>query len=297
MRSSRYTVLVANRNTGSVRRFTLARMPVVATIAVLFSIPTLVGLGARWAGRGEVNALKAANDNLRLENENYRGMTTELSTQVSSLQEAIDDLSKQAELDPATRQAISRLPASIRSRAMGGGFLETPLQSKRQSPENTFGVLKDLLGTLEDRLTNVRRGVEGRQALAAATPSLWPLTSGWLSSKFGSRMDPLTGQNDFHSGLDISAERGTPVHATADGEVQLASFNGNYGNCIEVEHGLGITTRYGHLSRFVVRSGQKVKRGDVIGYVGATGRTTGPHLHYEILMNGQAINPLKFLGS
>jgi murein DD-endopeptidase MepM/ murein hydrolase activator NlpD len=295
MRLSKYTVLIANRTTGSVRRFTLARLPVVVTVAVLFSIPTLVGMGARWAGRGEVDALKVANDNLRLENENYRGMTTELSTQVSSLQSAIDELSAQAVLDPATRQAMTKLPPSIRSRAMGGAdFLKTPLQST-PSTEKTFGVLKDLLGALEDRLTTVRKGVEGNQQFAAAVPSLWP-TSGWLTSRWGTRRDPLTGERDFHSGLDISSSRGTPVLATADGAVQLAAFNGAYGMSIEVDHGYGIATRYGHLSRYRARVGDKVKRGDVIGYVGSTGRTTGPHLHYEILLNGKPTDPEKFVG-
>jgi murein DD-endopeptidase MepM/ murein hydrolase activator NlpD len=294
MRPSRYTVLIANRNTGSVRRFTLARIPVIVTVAVLFSIPTLVGLGARWAGRGEVEALRQTNENLRLENENYRGMTTELTDQVSSLQSAIDELSKQAELDPATRNAVNKLPSSIRSRAMGGGFLPSPL-ALQPSTENTFGMLKDLLGTLEDRLTNVRRGVEGRQALAAATPSMWPL-SGWLTSNYGSRTDPITGEIAQHSGMDIAAQRGTRVQATADGEVQLAAFNGAYGMSIELDHGYGITTRYGHLSRYGVSVGQKVKRGDVIGYVGATGRTTGTHLHYEVLLNGKTQNPGRFVG-
>jgi murein DD-endopeptidase MepM/ murein hydrolase activator NlpD len=296
MRSPRYTVLLANRNTGTVRRFSFVRLPAVVAVVLIVTVPTLVGLGAHWARKAEVESLRSANDTLRIENENYRGMTSELATQVASLQSAIDDLSKQAELDPATRQAMERLPASIRSRAMGGGISGTPLPTTRQSPESTFGVLKDLLGVLEDRLTTVRKGVEGRQALAAAAPSLWPLSSGWLTSNFGSRKDPLTGEPDFHAGLDISADRGTAVHATADGTVQLAAYSGNYGNCIEIAHGYGIATRFGHLSGYAVHPGQKIKRGDIIGYVGATGRTTGPHLHYEILLNGQPINPLKFLG-
>jgi murein DD-endopeptidase MepM/ murein hydrolase activator NlpD len=296
MRSPRYTVLIANRHSGSVRRFSFVRLPAVLAVVAVVTVPTLVGLGAHWARKAEVEWLRTSNETLRIENENYRGMTGELATQVSSLQSAIDDLSKQAELDPATRQAMDRLPASIRSRAMGGDISGTPLPSTHESPESTFGVLKDLLGVLEDRLTTVRKGVEGRQALAAAAPSLWPLSSGWLTSNFGSRRDPLTGEADFHAGLDISADRGTPVHATADGTVQLAAYDGNYGNCIEIAHGYGIATRFGHLSGYAVRAGQRIKRGDIIGYVGATGRTTGPHLHYEILLNGQPINPLKFLG-
>jgi murein DD-endopeptidase MepM/ murein hydrolase activator NlpD len=112
---------------------------------------------------------------------------------------------------------------------------------------------------------------------------------------YGNRKDPFTGQPDFHTGLDISAEYGTPIKATADGVVQSAGYNGNYGNSVVLDHGYGIGTRFGHMSRIAVRLGQKVLRGEVVGYVGATGRATSSHLHYEILMNGQPINPLRFL--
>jgi murein DD-endopeptidase MepM/ murein hydrolase activator NlpD len=159
----------------------------------------------------------------------------------------------------------------------------------------TFGILRDLLGALDERLKSVRSDVEARQSLAAATPSIWPIASGWLASAFGMRPDPITGSPDFHSGLDISADRGTAVHATADGTVESAAFNGGYGNSVVLDHGFGISTRFGHLSSYAVKVGQKVKRNQVVGYVGSTGRTTGTHVHYEILINGQPVNPLKFL--
>ena len=136
--------------------------------------------------------------------------------------------------------------------------------------------------------------VESQQALARATPSIWPL-AGWLSSGYGSRRDPFDGSADFHPGLDIAASKGTPIRATADGVVTSAAFNGNYGNAVLIEHSSWISTRYGHLSRFAVRAGQEVRRGEVIGSVGATGRATSAHLHYEILLNGQPINPLRLL--
>jgi murein DD-endopeptidase MepM/ murein hydrolase activator NlpD len=296
MRSPRYTILLANRQSGAVRRFTFVRRPVLVGLVVLITLPTLVGLGAYWANKTELGYLRSTNQSLQTENDSYRAATGELAEQIAALQTAITDLSQQAELDPAARQAIERLPAVIKSRAMGGGTTAvTPDPADADSPENTYGILKDLLGVLETRLTTVRKGVEGRQALAAATPDVWPLM-GWLTSNFGMRSDPMNGSPDFHAGLDISADKGTPVHATADGTVQLAAFNGNYGNCVEISHGFGIGTRFGHLSRFVVHPGQHVTRGDIIGYVGTTGRTTGAHLHYEILLNGQPINPLKFLG-
>ena len=171
-----------------------------------------------------------------------------------------------------------------------------PPQPKRvRSPESTFGVLRDLLGSIEGRLTSVKSQIESQQALARATPSMWP-TVGWLSSVFGRRRDPFTGQPDFHSGLDIAADRGTPVLATADGTVSSAEYDGNYGRAVLVDHGYGISTRFGHLSSYNVRPGQIVKRGQIIGYVGSTGRATSSHLHYEILVNGRAINPMSLLG-
>jgi murein DD-endopeptidase MepM/ murein hydrolase activator NlpD len=160
--------------------------------------------------------------------------------------------------------------------------------------EQTFGILKNVLGSLEGHLNIVRRNVEKREMLMNATPSIWPI-HGWLSAGFGMRPDPFTGERDFHPGLDISAEKGTPILATADGTVQLAAPSGDYGNLVIVNHGYGLTTRYGHLSKYAVWVGKPVKRGEVLGYVGATGRATGPHLHYEILANGKLMNPMQLL--
>jgi len=162
------------------------------------------------------------------------------------------------------------------------------------APDLTFGVLSDLLGTMASRLDIMKSGVQRRQALAAATPSIWPVT-GWLTSRYGNRRDPFTGGADFHPGLDISADYGEPVRATADGMVLVAERSGTYGNLVEIDHGYGIVTRYGHLSRFRAATGQQIHRGDVLGYVGSTGRSTSAHLHYEILLNGRITDPMKLL--
>jgi len=296
MRSPRYTILVANRSTGAVRRLTLARRTGVLVASGLVILPLLIGLGA-GANPAEVEALRQANENLRLENESYRAATGELAEQISSLQTALTQLGDQAQLDPAARQALDRLPAMVRSRAAGGDVSSARAKAPTEavtSPDGTFGVLKNLLGAIENRLASVKNKVESQQALLRSTPSIWPIT-GWLSSGYGNRRDPFDGGADFHSGLDIAADRGTPVHATADGIVQTAGYNGNYGNSVLIDHGYGISTRFGHLSSFVVGPGQPVKRNEVIGYVGSTGRATSAHLHYEILLNGQAINPLRLL--
>lgn len=296
MRSPKYTILVANRQTGAVRRFTIARRPAVLTTLAILSVPVLVGLGARWSGEARIQQLAQHGEALRLENESYREATGQLASQITALQSAMTELGEQAQLDPAMKRAIENLPAMVRNRAMGGGTVATapPALASMSSPDSTFGVLRDLLGSLEERLQTVRTGVEKQQALAAATPSIWPV-AGYLSSMFGNRKDPFTGQPDFHPGLDIAASAGAPIRATADGVVESAGYAGNYGNAVVVRHGFGISTRYAHMSRIAARTGTTVKRGDLLGYVGATGRATSAHLHYEILLNGQTINPLRLL--
>ncbi len=296
MGSPKYTILVANRQTGAVRRFTVARRPAVVAALAVLSVPILIGLGARWSGETRIQQLAQHSEALRLENESYRAATGELASQITALQSAMTELGEQAQLDPAMKRAMENLPQMVRNRAMGGGTVNTapPELASMASPDSTFGVLRDLLGSLEERLQTVRTGVEKQQALASATPSMWPVV-GYLSSMFGSRKDPFTGQPDFHPGLDIAAPHGAPIRATADGVVESAGYAGNYGNAVVVRHGFGLSTRYAHMSRIAARAGMTIKRGDLLGYVGATGRATSAHLHYEILLNGQTINPLRLL--
>jgi murein DD-endopeptidase MepM/ murein hydrolase activator NlpD len=294
----RYSIVLADRTTGVVRRFTISLRPTVVGIASLFMLPVLVGLGARWSAQSAIGELERSNTALQMENSSYREATRELTTQLASLQAAVGALGSQAAVDPAASRAMDKLPAAVKYRAMGGGsgVAGPVLGGAFGAPDSTFGALRDVLTALENRLDSVRNGVERRQALAAATPSIWPVV-GWLSSPFGTRRDPFTGGEDFHPGLDISADFGEPVHAPAGGVVVTAAASGNYGNLVVIEHGYGITTRYGHLSRFATTAGQQVHRGDVIGYVGSTGRSTSSHLHYEILLNGQLTNPLKLLAA
>ena len=131
--------------------------------------------------------------------------------------------------------------------------------------------------------------------LGVSVPSRQPLEKMSLSSSYGMRTHPITGRVARHNGIDIPAPYGTPIYATADGTVGRAQRLGGYGNYVEIEHGNAIETRYGHMSRFVVQSGQRVKKGDIIGYVGSTGRSTGNHLHYEVRIDGAPVNPLPFV--
>jgi murein DD-endopeptidase MepM/ murein hydrolase activator NlpD len=289
--------VIANRSTGVVRRVTLGLRPTLMAVAGLFSLPVLIGLGARWSASAELEQLRAANNALRQENISFRGATGELTGQITELQTAITQLTADGSLDPATRKAMKSLPALVRGQARGGARDDRAgvlVAAAMRSPEDTFGVLKQMLGTLERSLSVVRVDVERRAEVASATPSIWPAL-GWLTSGYGSRSDPFTGRPDSHPGLDISADRGDPVHATADGKVERAGWSGDYGNLVVVTHNFGLSTRYAHLSKVSINAGADVKRGDIIGYVGATGRATSSHLHYEVWANGKPVNPLRLL--
>jgi len=295
--------VIADRSSGVVRQLTVNRRWLAVAVATVLAIPVLMGLGAKWSARAQIEELRSTNAVLLVENGSYRVATGELTGQIQSLENVINDLGTRSMLDPAQARAMQKLPAVVRSRAAGGINANTTAANSAISdiakaafstPEDTFGVLRELLHGLESRLSFVRRDVERREQLASATPSIWP-AHGWLTGQFGGRSDPFTGEPGYHQGIDISTEKGQPIYATADGTVESASYTGDYGNLIVLRHGFGMTTRYGHLSSFAARTGQPVKRGDVIGYVGSTGRSTGAHVHYEILVNGKLINPLQLL--
>jgi murein DD-endopeptidase MepM/ murein hydrolase activator NlpD len=147
---------------------------------------------------------------------------------------------------------------------------------------------------LTERSSRLEEFYQDQKVLLASTPSIWPV-SGYLSASFGNRLDPFTGLKDFHSGIDISTPLGTKVQAPADGLVISAHAQGGYGNALVVDHGFGIQTRYAHLAGFNARPGQRVRRGDVLGFVGSTGKSTAPHLHYEVWVRDQAQNPIQFI--
>jgi murein DD-endopeptidase MepM/ murein hydrolase activator NlpD len=147
---------------------------------------------------------------------------------------------------------------------------------------------------LTQKSSHLQEFYQDQKLVLASTPSIWPVR-GYLASGFGNRIDPFTGQPDFHPGLDISTPIGTKVQAPADGVVVSTGIKGSYGNAIVIDHGYGIMTRYGHLQSFNVKPGQRVRRGDIIGFVGQTGRATAPHLHYEVWVRDQNQNPVHYI--
>jgi murein DD-endopeptidase MepM/ murein hydrolase activator NlpD len=138
------------------------------------------------------------------------------------------------------------------------------------------------------------KSLKGKRNLLAATPSLRP-TTGWVSSKFGYRVSPFTGRKEFHKGLDIATRQGTPIIAPADGIVTFSAKKWLIGNMLTIDHGYGMVTRYGHIHKFMKKKGDHVKRGELVALVGNSGRSTGPHLHYEVRVSGVPVNPTKYI--
>jgi len=163
------------------------------------------------------------------------------------------------------------------------------LSQQMASLGKTFTHSGDQLQVLESLLLN-------QDLDRSQTPSSMPLTNTYVSAPFGNRIDPITGGHEFHKGIDLDGQIGDPIHAAADGIVMRADFDaGGYGNVVDIDHGNGYATRYGHCSKLLVKVGDLVHAGDVIANVGATGHATGPHLHFEVWINGAPVNPQPYL--
>jgi len=175
----------------------------------------------------------------------------------------------------------------------GFGMLESHGSLMREMHEQ-IDQLAILTETQETGFESLLVALDNKKNILASTPAIWP-TTGWVTSRFGYRKSPFTGLKEFHKGLDISTRKGTPIIAPADGAVIYCGKRGYMGKTVIIDHGHGIVTRYGHCHSYLVKKGSKVKRGDVIAKIGNTGRSTGPHLHYDIRINGISVNPEKYI--
>lgn len=232
----------------------------------------------------ELRRLRVENTELRQKTAAYEQNAGKLQSKLEQLQNMVTKLGVMAGLE----QSLP-VPSSV---GVGGpaAYAET------SAPLGARALLSmdQELTTLTTRSAELEEFYRDQHTLLASTPSVWPVR-GYLSAAFGNRADPFTGQRDFHPGIDVSTPIGTRVHAPAEGLVVSCGEKGAYGNTVIIDHGFGIVTRYGHLSGFNVKPGARVKRGDVIGFVGSTGRSTGPHLHYEVWVRDQAQNPIHYI--
>ncbi|HEX4440010.1 MAG TPA: M23 family metallopeptidase [Thermoanaerobaculia bacterium] len=196
-------------------------------------------------------------------------------------------------LDGITRQ-LSEFEARTRRLAIVAGLSDSVKGGVGGPAAPSSASLSDQTSTVSSRLSLLETQFSKRSTLIAQTPTVWPV-HGVLNSGFGIRADPFTGAPARHEGLDISTSRSEPVLATADGVVVHSGWAGEYGKAVEIQHGDRYETLYGHMEQTLVTTGQHVKRGDRIGLVGSTGRSTAPHLHYEIRVDGHPVNPLEYV--
>lgn len=217
-----------------------------------------------------------------------------------------DALIRVAQLEDQLRRMLKfkTEKALIRGQAIGGPTdqdVKELAQLLDESPEEAVQKNQDNMAVLiqsaearEKNFDEIRSYVLRRSTLMAARPEGWPV-HGWISSGFGPRVDPVSDKPGFHTGVDIANDTGTPIHVTADGVVAFAGWEGGYGKLVVVNHGNGYSTYYGHMSEIKVPVGKPLHRGDVVGLMGATGNTTGPHVHYEVRLYGAPIDPIKYM--
>jgi murein DD-endopeptidase MepM/ murein hydrolase activator NlpD len=287
-----YTFLIFPGAHGKLRKI---RLP-------FYMVHLVLGLSA--VGLMTVAALANSYARMLLKVSNYNSLRTEreaLKNQYRTLENAVTQTN--AKLDSlqslASEVALTYGFGQARQPRFPGAVLALAAQSN-SSVESSYRASLYAFNLIKRASTtspgdDIALDIFSTPQLARSTiPSIWPVR-GPISAGFGQRMDPFSGEGAFHSGVDISAPYGTKVEAAADGIVLQAGPDSGYGNEILIDHGFGITTKYGHLSKIYVVVGQEVKRGQIIGAVGMTGKTTGPHLHYEVLVHDTPVNPTKYL--
>jgi murein DD-endopeptidase MepM/ murein hydrolase activator NlpD len=281
-----YAFIVArtSRSRSKIRRISIHKRWLKAATALLCLMlcAALYGLYGMFRDAQHLK-IEQENSRLRVENEKQRRQLEKLENRV----DAIEDTSRRiAEISGQTsvQGANETKPEGTSARGAGGPLVEMDAAAIAKVETRALQLEQEL------------RAYESALRELARIPSIWPVAGGEATDSFGGRRDPFGGgSSEFHSGQDISAERGTPVFAAGIGTVKFAGTQGGYGQIVIIDHGDGLTTRYGHLSKIEVSVGQELTRGALIGRVGSTGRSTGPHLHYEVRINEEPVNPRNYL--
>lgn len=297
-KARQYTLIVVSDHSQAVRKFRLPRTW-LRNGALTIGGAALVGLitiGHYFSllGTGSENRI------LKEENAQLRSQILLVQEKVAHISATLDRVER---FDAKLRSAVTQLQDPERNLAIGpvGKPSESPLNGAGPAAQENVAGLPGRLASLETEasrqessLRELQEYFDDQKSLLASTPSLWP-TRGWVTSDFGVRLDPYTAERIMHRGLDIATPSGQAVYTPSDGTVVFSGTEAGYGKVLVIDHGYGVKTRYGHLSEIFAKVGERVKRGARVAAVGNTGRSTGPHLHYEVRVNGIPANPRKFI--
>jgi murein DD-endopeptidase MepM/ murein hydrolase activator NlpD len=300
MLRKKITIVLLPESGSRVRQLKIPQSLLLGSLLVILSLAFVIPWGLM-----EYRAVKAKLPKLsQLEKENRQQ-----KVQLASLTDRIDRINNRLielnEFDQKLKVMVNLETEEENSQFLGIGGSDPSLLDPGYTIEKAHERLVTLMHqSLDDLDTAISiqmnekeelyKFLENQKSLLAHTPSVWP-THGWLSSGFGKRISPFTKEEEFHKGIDISTRLNTPIIAPADGVVSLTGKDYVMGNMLMINHGNGMKTRYGHMARILVKKGEYVKRGQEIGLVGNTGRSTGPHLHYEVYLNSLPVNPRRYI--
>jgi len=287
-----YTIMIVPHAAAKFRRIKVSKNFLVAAGSFLGVLIVAGLLFPHFALRA--SQLRSALDKASAENAELKKVNAKFDDSLADLRSRLAEFENKA-----TKLAMMVGVEDINNQqlAAGGSSFDLKGLSPKASEsiiEGEINTLKERSGLLQDNFRILDMAFQKQSLLLASTPSVYPVR-GLLGNGFGWRRDPFTGMRDFHQGLDLVAPLGTRVVSPADGIVTRVGPSGGFGNSVFISHGYGIMTRYGHLSAYNVKVGQRVKRNDPIGSVGTTGRSTGPHLHYEVLVHQRSVDPIKYI--
>jgi murein DD-endopeptidase MepM/ murein hydrolase activator NlpD len=306
LRKRYYILFVARDEEGRIRKIPLplryAYAFVAAAVVGAFTIMGLAGSYTRMLLKTEsYNQVRQDRETLRKDYKQMAEIAHDRSVQVASLGALANEVTalyglRQNRLAAAAKSPGAAKAASAPTPPTLAQADDVNQQQIAHSIDQFYALRNDALsGRVSEALAgSFSSGLDGDWTMLADAPSLWPI-EGRVASSFGERQDPINGEGAFHTGIDIDAPYGTPIRAAADGDVINAAMASGYGREVVIDHGHDLSTVYGHLSAFAVLAGEHVTRGQVIGYVGQSGRATGPHLHYEVRVHNVPVNPHKYL--
>lgn len=293
---------------------TLSTWQVVLIVLALITVPMLLTLlfivpqeaTAQKSGTSLIpKQLRFSFNNTQKHLDAYAVQLGEMQARMMRLDAQSERLAKLANEKSATQPAQSidkaKIDKNVKLDGKGGPLVLNPPLTPLASPMTEENLQKSIAELTEkiqfdtDYLGKVEAKILQQSVLKDMLPNSSPVAVAYRSSSYGWRIDPFTGQNAFHEGLDFPAEVGTPIYAAAGGIVSTAEESAGYGKLVKIEHGAGLETRYAHNSKILVKAGERVEKGQIIAEMGSTGRSTGPHLHYEIRLNGNALDPRQYL--